>query len=170
MDCSLPGSFLHEILHARVLEWVALSFSRESSQPRDRTQVYHIVDRRFTVWATSEPPYKIKGLKVWKKNSWNRNSFAQFQLSTENKSGNLWPRNRWGSVDRKLLRGNIRAKSCSVAQFSPTLCDPMNCGMPSLTVPHHLLEFAQVHVHCIGDTLHPSYPLSPSSPSALNLS
>ena len=35
MDCSLPGSFLHGILQARVLEWVAISFSRGSSQPRD---------------------------------------------------------------------------------------------------------------------------------------
>ena len=51
MDCSLPGSSLHGILQARVLEWVAISFSRESSQPRDRTQISHIVDRRFTVWA-----------------------------------------------------------------------------------------------------------------------
>ena len=38
MDCSLPGSSLHGILQARVLEWVAISFSRGSSQPRDRTQ------------------------------------------------------------------------------------------------------------------------------------
>ena len=37
---------------ARVLEWVAISFSRGSSQPRDRTRVSHIVGRRFTVWAT----------------------------------------------------------------------------------------------------------------------
>ena len=41
--------------------------------------------------------------------------------------------------------------------------------MPGLPVPHHLLEFAQVHVHWIGDSIQPSYPLSPSCP-ALNLS
>ena len=34
MDCSLPGSSVHRILQARILEWVAISFSRESSQPR----------------------------------------------------------------------------------------------------------------------------------------
>ena len=39
MDCSLPGSSVHRIFQARVLEWVAISFSRGSSQPRDRTQV-----------------------------------------------------------------------------------------------------------------------------------
>ena len=54
MDCSLPGSSVHGIFQARVLEWVAISFSRESSRPRDRTQVSHIVGRRFTVWATRE--------------------------------------------------------------------------------------------------------------------
>ena len=35
MDCSLPGSSVHGILQARLLEWVAISFSRGSSQPRD---------------------------------------------------------------------------------------------------------------------------------------
>ena len=42
------------ILQARILEWVAFSFSRGSSQPRDRTQVSHIVGRFFTSWATRE--------------------------------------------------------------------------------------------------------------------
>ena len=35
MDCSLPGSSVHEILETRILEWVAISFSRGSSPPRD---------------------------------------------------------------------------------------------------------------------------------------
>ena len=54
MDCSLPGSSIRGILQARVLEWVAISFSRRSSQPRDRTQVSRIAGRHFTVWATRE--------------------------------------------------------------------------------------------------------------------
>ena len=54
MDCSLPGSSVHGIFQARVLEWVAISFSRESSQPRDWTRVSHIAGRRFIVWATRE--------------------------------------------------------------------------------------------------------------------
>ena len=48
--------------------------------------------------------------------------------------------------------------------------DPMNCSTPDLPVPHHSLEFAQVHVHCIGDAVQPSHPLMPCSLSALNLS
>ena len=42
MDFSLPGSSVHEILQARILEWVAISYSRGSSQPRDQTQVSYI--------------------------------------------------------------------------------------------------------------------------------
>ena len=52
MDCSLQGSSVHGIFQAILLEWIAISFSRGSSQPRDRTWVFRIVDRRFTVWAT----------------------------------------------------------------------------------------------------------------------
>ena len=54
MDCSPPGSSVHGIFQARVLKWVATSFSRGSSWLRDQTQVSHIVGRRFTVWATRE--------------------------------------------------------------------------------------------------------------------
>ena len=44
-----------------------------------------------------------------------------------------------------------------------TLCDPMDYNTPGLPVPHHLLKFAQVHVHCISDAIQQSYPLMPSS-------
>ena len=54
MDCSLPRFSVHGIFQARIPEWVAISFSRGSSQPRDRTQVSCIVGRSFTVWATRE--------------------------------------------------------------------------------------------------------------------
>ena len=49
IDCSLLGSSVHGIFQARVLEWVAISFSRGSPQPRDRTQVSRIAGRHFTV-------------------------------------------------------------------------------------------------------------------------
>ena len=57
---------------------------------------------------------------------------------------------------------------CSVAKSCLTLCDPMDCSTPSFPVPHHVLEFAQIHVHCISDAIQPSHPLLPSSPSAFN--
>ena len=49
VDCSPPVSSVHGILQAGILEWVAIPFSRGSSQPRDRTQVSHIADRFFTI-------------------------------------------------------------------------------------------------------------------------
>ena len=55
MDCSPPGSSVHVISQARVLEWVAISFSRGSSGPRDWTWVSHTAGRRFNLWATREP-------------------------------------------------------------------------------------------------------------------
>ena len=54
MDCNLPGSSVHGILHARALEWVAIPFSRGSSQPRDGTHVSCIAGGFFTIWATRE--------------------------------------------------------------------------------------------------------------------
>ena len=56
LDCSLPGSSVHGILQARILEWVAIFFSRISSQPRDRTWVFYIAGRFFIFWATREAP------------------------------------------------------------------------------------------------------------------
>ena len=56
MDCSPPGSYVHGIVQARILEWVDILFSRGSSQPRDWTWVSSIAGRLFTVWATREAP------------------------------------------------------------------------------------------------------------------
>ena len=54
MDCSPSGSSVHGMLQARIQEWVAISFSRESSWPRDQTQVPSIAGGFFTDWATRE--------------------------------------------------------------------------------------------------------------------
>ena len=51
-DCSLPGSSVHGILQARILEWLAIHFSRGFSRPRDWTLVFCIAGRFFTIWAT----------------------------------------------------------------------------------------------------------------------
>ena len=62
MDCSPPGSSVHGIFQARVLEWVAISFSMRSSWPRNWTWVSHIIGRCFTIWATrdEQPRQHIK--------------------------------------------------------------------------------------------------------------
>ena len=51
---ALRSLSVHGIFQARVREWVAISFSRGSSQPRDQTQVSCTAGRRFTIWATRE--------------------------------------------------------------------------------------------------------------------
>ena len=56
----------------------------------------------------------------------------------------------------------------SVAQSCPTLCNPMNRGMPGLPVHHHLPELTQTHVHRVRDAIQPSHPLSSPSPPAPN--
>ena len=61
MDCSPPGFSIHGILQERILEWIAIPFSRESSWPRDWTQVFCIASRFFAVWATRE----AQSVKSW---------------------------------------------------------------------------------------------------------
>ena len=56
----------------------------------------------------------------------------------------------------------------SVAQSCTTLCDPINHSTPGLPVHHQLPEFTQTQVHRVGDTIHPSHPLSSPSPPAPN--
>ena len=60
--CDLMDYAVHEILQARILEWVAFPFSQGSSQPRDRTQVFHIVGRFLFLQA--EPQGKPKNTGV----------------------------------------------------------------------------------------------------------
>ena len=53
---STKQSEVHGILQARILQWIAIPFSRGSSRPRDQTQVFHTAGRFFTIWATREAP------------------------------------------------------------------------------------------------------------------
>ena len=59
MDCSPPDSSVHGVFQARMLEWVAIPFSRASSWSRDWTQISCIAGGLFTVWATREAHYDI---------------------------------------------------------------------------------------------------------------
>ena len=76
VDCNPPSSSIHGILQEGILEWVAISFSRGSSWPRDRTQVSRIAGRLFNLWATREAwcisivysvgnPWKFSVAKSW---------------------------------------------------------------------------------------------------------
>ena len=67
VDCNLLGFSIRGILQARILEWVAISFSRGSSRPRDQTQVSHIAGRRFNLRATREALAEASRFKKVKK-------------------------------------------------------------------------------------------------------
>ena len=57
-----------------------------------------------------------------------------------------------------------------VAQLCLALCNPMDCSTPGFPVHHQLLELTQTHVHCVGDAIQPSHPLSSPFPPTFNLS
>ena len=85
MDCSLPVFSIQRILQARMLEWVAVPFSRGSSQPRDRTWVSCIAGRFFTIWASRVDPFLL-----WRE----KQTVMQQPTGSQEKSGP-----NWASVD-----------------------------------------------------------------------
>ena len=66
VDCRSPGFSVHGILHTRILEWVAMPFSRGSYRPRDQTWIFHKASRFFTIWATMDQFSSVQSLsRVW---------------------------------------------------------------------------------------------------------
>ena len=63
LDCSLPGFSAHRMLQARILEWVAIPFSRGSSWPRDQTWASSTAGRFFMVWVTRKSQIYMRSLK-----------------------------------------------------------------------------------------------------------
>ena len=66
--------------------------------------------------------------------------------------------------------GHPISSSVQFTQSCPTLCNPMDCSMPSFPVLYHLPELTQTHVHWVGDAIQPSHSLSSPSPPTFNLS
>ena len=83
----------------------------------------------------------------------------------------LFPSCWWKELEIffNLWQSRFDGHCCSVAKFCLTLCDPMDCRMPGFPVLRYFPEFAQTHVHWVGDATQPSHPVSPPSPSFLNL-
>ena len=152
MDCSPPGSSVHGVLQARILEWVAIPFSRGSSQPRDRTQVSCIAGGFFTSWATREAQKvckqlankkkiwtsKLPGDLGWKSGSGRNPDMYKYLFKTKYILVRVLSN---GVIDPVLWFSSVQFSS--VAQLCPTLCDPMNHSTPGLPVHHQLPEFTQ---------------------------
>ena len=157
MDCSPPGSSVHGIFEARILEWMAISYSRgglpdpgtEAASPALRepqlslalvggffTTVFPLICNR-NKWFTFSSEYNLKYLCI---------------------------------TILKVRNRPFSCCCCSVSQLCSTLYNRMDCSTPGLPVHHQLPEFTQTHVHRVSDAIQPSHPLSPPSPPVLNLS
>ena len=143
MEYSLPGSSVHGILQARILEWAAMPSSRTSSSPRDWTHTSFIAGRFFTYQAAWKAPYiEIFTAKILNSNK------RMFRTSL-----------------KLHYKGNCSVQFSSVAQLCLTLWDCMDCSMPGLPIHCQLPEFTQTLVRWVGDAIQPSHPLSSPSPT-----
>ena len=75
-----------------------------------------------------------------------------------------------GNGNLAVLMIKLIHSCCLVAKLCLTLCNPMDCTTPGFPILHHLREFAQTHICCIGHTIQPFHPLSSPSPPAFSLS
>ena len=145
IDGSLPGSLVPGILQARTPEWVAISFSN-AWKWKVKVKSLSRVRLLVTPWTAACQAHPSIG-------------FSRQEY--------------WSGVPLRCLYVCTHISiycCCSVTMSYLTFHDLMDCSTPGLPVPHHLLEFAQVNVHCISDAKQPSHLLSPYSPSAFNLS
>ena len=106
-------------------------------------------------WSTRGDGFNLKSTQIYHHQAWHWVGLGLGQYSRQKE---------------QHLTGRAPLCCCSVAKSCPTLCNLMDCSTPGLPVFHHLLEFAQVHVHWIGDAIQPSHPLSSPSPPAFHLS
>ena len=125
--CCPPDSSVHGISQAKILEWVAICFSKGSSWPRDQTCISYTGKWIIYHWATRKAP-----------NIYHTIIYLLYYIIYNICKG---------------LNKQWNCCYCSVAQLSLTLCDPMDCSTPGLPVHPHLPEFSQVHLHCIGDAV-----------------
>ena len=141
-----------------MLEWVAISFSRGSSQPKDQTQVSRTAGRRFNPWATraalpdTQRHCQIRALSII---TWSPATACWLVplpcgLALQQSISFLSPGRFW----------------CSVIQLCLTLWHPMDCSTSGFSDLRYLLEFSHTHVHWVSDTIQPPQPLLPSSPFA----
>ena len=144
MDCSPPDFSIHGIFQARVLEWVAISFSRGSSWPRDWTQVSRIAGRCFTIWATRESQAKHKSDTNSKSHTHTFKMESHFKKLTRGYKdvtlNTLW----YSTLKIQMQWGNLN-RVCVCAQ-SLQLClilwDPIDCSSPDSSV--HGILWARV--------------------------
>ena len=103
MDYSLPGSSIHGIFQARIPEWVVISFSRRSSQPRDWTWVFHIVGRRFIIWATRNVS-KITDVEIKLRMYWKIPHLNEEISKKKKNEHNSWVRETDSELEAEIFK------------------------------------------------------------------
>ena len=133
-DCNPPDSSVHGISQAKILEWVAIFFSRGSSQLRDLTRVSCFAGGFFTDWATREADMCrdvcVYGRWMDRNSALLKKSLKKlFQVVIHTHMASLFIHNKPLKIYTKR---DERAKPCEseVAQSCLTLCDPMDCSLP----------------------------------------
>ena len=133
-----PGSSVHGILQAWILECVAISFSRGPLQSRDQTQVFHMAGRFFTIWATRRNTTDLGVGILFSRASW-------VALVVKNPPANAGDTRDAGSIPREIgeipLEEEMATDSSiffsSVQSLSHIwLRNPMDCSTPGLPVHH----------------------------------
>ena len=144
MGCSLPGSSVHGILQERILKWVAISSSRGSSSPRDRTGISCVSN--FGRWI------------LYYYATWETPNIACCCYVASVVSNSVWAHRRqllhlWDSPGKNTGVGCHFLLQCmkgkserEVAQSCLTLCDPMDCSVPSSSI-HGI--FQAIRPECI---------------------
>ena len=154
-DCSLPGSTVHGISKARILDWFAISFSKQNL----RFLHYGELQR----YGSSATLYLIrKKKKLWMCKEKLHITCLACCFSTSGLLSHLYT---FSKICWKVYQG-----CCSVTQSCSTLINLMDGSTPGFPFFHHLLEFPQTHVHWVNPDTQPSYPLLPPSPPAFKLS
>ena len=119
MDCSLPGSSVRGILQARILEWIAISFSRGSSWPRDWTQVSRIAGRHFTDW-----PWIFYRIKMFENYSTSQFQGTSLVAQTVKHLSTMWESWVWALGWEDPLEKEMAIHSSTVAWKIPWTEEP----------------------------------------------
>ena len=115
-NCSPPGSSVHGILQARILEWVAISFSRGTSRPRNWTQVSSTAGRCFNNWPMKEAPF-------------NFNHLLKGLISIQSHWG--WDFNIWMNFGETH---SVHSSQCSTWDLYPKICSYSCSVLSSMTI------------------------------------
>ena len=147
-DGSPPGSSVPGILQARILEWVAISFSNAWKWKMKMKSLSHVrlSATPWTVAYQAPPPMGFS-----RREYWSGLPLPSPQLCLQNANNDL-PKAHQSFPWCKIFPW-LPCCCCSVANSCPALCDPMDCSTPGFPVLHYLPEFAQTHVHWVGKVI-----------------